>query len=123
MSKIMIIDDEPSTNELITVLLEMNGFHAKTYESAKKALTALKNGEKADLIILDMRMPDMSGLDFCNKLNKDKSIPPQKVVFFTASSDLDKSLLKKYNVLGFIFKPFDNKELIKQINNFLKAKD
>ncbi|MFH0875038.1 MAG: response regulator [archaeon] len=118
---IMVVDDEPDTIELTKAILEMNGgFEPITFTRAKEALEALKNKSMPDLLVLDMRMPEISGPNFCAELRKSKKFDKLKIVFFTASSDMDNNLLKKYNILGFIFKPFDNEELIKQINGYLK---
>ncbi len=121
--KLMIIDDEPDTIELVKAIMEFEDeFEAKTYTDSRDAIKALKTyKDLPDLIILDVRMPYLSGLDFCKMIREDEKLKNLKIVFFTASSDSDKSLLKKYNVLGYIFKPFDNEMLIKDIKKYLKA--
>ena len=116
--KIMIIDDEPDTLVLVKAILEPE-FNVEVFDMSKKALDALKKGSRPDLILLDMRMPVISGPDFCDMVFKDKKNSGLKIIFFTASSDLDKSLAKKHNALGFIFKPFENNELVKQIKKYL----
>ena len=118
--KIMIIDDEPDTLSLVRAILKIEGFTVETYESSQKALEIINKGKHPDLILLDMRMPILSGPGFCDELYKNEKNKKIKIVFFTASSDLDKTLAKKHKALGFIFKPFDNENLIKQINKYLK---
>lgn len=118
--KIMVIDDEPDTIELMKAILEMNGFKVLGFGDAKSAMDSLKNGETPDLICLDMRMPEMSGPDFCEKVRSDPKLKKLKIVFFTASSFKDDCTRKKYGVLGYIFKPFDNKKLIDQIKGFIE---
>ncbi|MFH2021365.1 MAG: response regulator [archaeon] len=119
MKTIMVIDDEPDTLILVEAVLSMNGFSAITFDSSKKALDTLKKGKKPNLILLDMRMPVISGPEFCQELKKAK-LENLKIVFFTASSNLDKNLAKKSGALGYIFKPFSNDDLVKQINKYLE---
>lgn len=116
---IMVIDDEPDTVELAKTILEMEKFKVSAFNNAKDAIDALKKGNLPDLIILDMRMPLISGPDFCEKIRTDPKLKNLKIAFFTASSETDKNLLKKYSVLGFIFKPFDNDKLVKEIKRYL----
>ena len=65
MVKIMVVDDEPDTVELTKAILEMKEFEVIAFTGAKEALEELKKGINPDLVILDMRMPEMSGPDFC----------------------------------------------------------
>lgn len=117
---IMVIDDEPDTVEIVQTILEMKDFKVLAYTNAQKALDALKSKEDPDLVLLDMRMPEISGPDFCNAVHKNSKHKNLKIVFFTASSDVNLKLAKKHGVKGFIFKPFDNEKLLKDINKFLK---
>jgi len=119
MKKIMVVDDEPDNIELMNIILVKHGFEPVTFSSPIKALDALENGVKPDLLILDMRMPEMSGIDVCNELRKDPKFDDLKIAFFTASSDLDVELLHRHKVLGFIYKPFSINELVAQINKYV----
>jgi len=120
MSKnIMVVDDEPNTLELAKVILEMKSFKVTTFDIAKDALTALSKGTLPDLILLDMRMPQISGPDFCKKVKENPKLKKIKIVFFTASSNKDENILKQTGVLGYIFKPFDNDDFVKQVNKYL----
>lgn len=117
--KVMVVDDEPDTRELMQIILESKGFDVSVFGDAHKALESLKKGKLPDILLLDMRMPGLSGPDFCEEVRKDPKMKKLKIAFFTASTEEDKSILKKYNVLGFIFKPFDNEDLVKQINGYI----
>ena len=119
MKKIMVVDDEPDNIELMKIILTKYGFEPQTFTSPENAMNVLKAGYFPDLLILDMRMPVMSGTDFCEELRKDNRFDDLKIVFFTASSDPDKAILEKYKAKGFIYKPFDIKELVGQINMYL----
>ena len=118
-NKIMVVDDMTDTIELMETILKTYGFEPICFTSPLAAIEVLRKGDLPDLLILDMRMPDLSGIGFCEELRKDHKFDNLKIVFFTASSDLDKSILQKYNVLGFIFKPFGIKDIIAQIKGYL----
>ena len=119
MNKIMVVDDTLDTIELMRIILSTHGFEPITFTSPNKAFEYLKNNDLPDLLILDMRMPEMNGTEFCDELRKNKKFDHLKIAFFTASNDLDHALLTKHHVLGFVFKPFDIKSLVKQINDYV----
>jgi len=119
MKKVIIIDDTEDTVELGKAVLELNDIEAIGFNDARKALTELKKGLKPDLIITDMRMPEMSGSEFCAELRKDDKLKNLKVVYFTASSEKEDPKLKEGGVIGCIFKPFDNDKFIMEVKKFL----
>lgn len=122
MNKVLVVDDTFDTIELMRIVLSSHGFEPITFTSPNKAFEYLKNNALPDLLILDMRMPEMNGTEFCDELRKDHKFDHLKIVFFTASSDLDHELLTKHHVLGFVYKPFDIKGLVKQINDYIAMK-
>ena len=93
---------------------------AQPFTSPEAAMNVLKAGYLPDLLILDMRMPEMSGIDVCEELRKNPKFGRLKIVFFTASSDLDGELLRRFSVLGFIYKPFDIKKLVEQVRKYIQ---
>jgi CheY-like chemotaxis protein len=115
---IIVVDDEDNTLELTKAVLEMNGFKVDTFDMAQPALDAL-NKNIPDLVLLDMRMPQIAGPDFCKKVKENPKLKNLKIVFFTASSFMDDKVLKESGALGYIFKPFDNEDLVKQVNKYL----
>ena len=119
MSKIMVIDDTEDTVELAKTILEISGFEVSAYTSPETALAELKKGNLPDLVILDVRMPGISGPEVCEQIRKDEKLKDLKIIFFTASGETNIELLKKHGVLGYIFKPFDNDEFVKNIKNYL----
>ena len=117
--KIMVVDDQPDTVELAKAVLEIGDFEVLDFTRPREALEALKKGGLPDLLILDIRMPDLSGPDLCKLIRSDSAIKSQKIVYFTASSDADMKLLREDNVLGYIFKPFDNDNFIREVKKYL----
>ena len=117
--KVMVVDDEPDTLELTKTVLEMEGLEVTTFDASGDALDSLKKGKIPDLVLLDMRMPVISGPGFCEKVRADPKTKGLKILFFTASSARDDATVKKYGVLGYIFKPFDNDQLVRDVKKFL----
>ena len=118
--KIMIVDDEEGIVELVTAILEEEGYEVITAMDGKECLEKLKK-VKPDLILLDMMMPGMSGREVCEKIRKNPKTKNLKIVFLTVArfSEMGKGVLKKLNVLDYITKPFDNKDLIRRIKNIV----
>ena len=118
--KIMIVDDEEGIVELVTAILEEEGYEVITAMDGKECLEKLKK-VKPDLILLDMMMPGMSGREVCEKIRKNPKTKNLKIVFLTVArfSEMGKGVLKKLNVLDYITKPFDNKDLVRRIKNIV----
>ena len=118
--KIMVVDDEQDILELVKVILESQGVEVHAFINAKEALSELETGDSPDLLILDIRMPQISGYDFCKIVRKNKKLDNLKIAVFTASSNLGQSFLElNHNVIGFISKPFDNKKLVSDVKKYL----
>jgi len=115
---ILIIDDGEVLLELQKSLLEMEGFEVFTAQSGTKDLELLSRIDKPDLILLDVRMEDMSGPDFLNLLeNKRPELASTVPIAFVSA--MDKA--PPGNVVGFIRKPFDMDYYLKTIHRFIDA--
>ena len=120
-NKIVVVDDEEDNIELVRAVLSGKGFEVITFSNGKIAVGYLEGcSELPDLLVLDMRMPEMRGINVCEELRKNHKFDSLKIVFFTASSDLDNHLLRQYDVLGFIYKPFDINQLVEQVRKYVK---
>ena len=118
--KIMIVDDEESLIELVKALLEGENYEVITAMDGEECLEKLKT-EKPDLILLDMMMPGMSGREVCERVRADPKIKNLKIAFLTVAkfSEMGKDVLKRMNVLDYITKPFDNKDLIRRVKKLV----
>lgn len=116
----MVIDDEFDLTLFCRMSLEYYGFEVETYNEPKKALSNFKP-DCYDLIILDIKMPEMDGFELYNELKKRDS--DVKICFLTASELYYEEFRKKeYNALDknlFIQKPIDNEELLKEVNKII----
>ncbi len=104
--KILVVDDEPDILGLTKRILEEEGYHVITALSAMEGLEKAE-AETPDLILLDIRMPKIDGIEACRilkKQSKTKSIP---VVMFTALTQMNEmNAAKEAGSSGYIVKPF-----------------
>jgi DNA-binding response OmpR family regulator len=117
MSKILIVDDDPNIRELIRVFLRDEGFDVSEAGDGLEALTVLES-VKADLVILDIMMPNMDGWELCRQLREAYEIP---ILMLTAKGETAQKV--KGFELGaddYLVKPFEPAELIVRVKALLK---
>ncbi len=114
--KILVVDDEIDTLELLRTVLEHEKFEVWKAINGKDALEQVKR--MPDLILLDVRMPGgLSGLDVCRQLKRDKKYKDIPIIIFSAKVlDRDIELGLKAGAVEYVTKPFSSKELIRLIN-------
>jgi DNA-binding response OmpR family regulator len=115
-----VVDDEYDITLAIKVVLEENGFKVDSFNEAFKALENFTTG-LYDLVILDVKMPGMSGFSLYNEIRKlDSKV---SICFLTAADELYYESLKKYHPNidenCIIHKPVDNESLLGQIKSIL----
>ena len=112
--KVLVVDDEPDTLELVKLVLESAGFDAILVKSGMEAMAKI-DAEELDLVLLDIMMPDMDGWDVFRKIKeKNKNIP---IAILTAKAqNIDKLLgLHVLKADDYITKPFGKNELIGKV--------
>lgn len=119
---ILVADDEPSYLGLIKLCLERSGYLVVTAEDGFEAIVEARSVLPA-LVILDVMMPGMSGLEACRIIKEDKATHDIPIIFLSARSEID---LKVY-ALGqgandYISKPFTPKELLARVHVALRLK-
>ncbi|MEK4427268.1 response regulator transcription factor [Solibacillus sp. FSL K6-1523] len=117
MLKILIVDDDKEIRNLIAVYLENEGMET---EKAEDAMEALKMLEKSafDLIILDIMMPKMDGIQACMKIREERSMP---IIMLSAKSeDMDKIQGLAAGADDYLSKPFNPLELIARVKSQLR---
>jgi CheY-like chemotaxis protein len=123
MPKILVIEDEPDQNKLIKLRLEARGYRVISVGKAKEGIDAAKK-EKPDLILMDMILPDMHGLDATIKLKRSAETENIPIVAISAvgSPDFLKACLQE-GILAYVKKPYDPRELYKTIEKYVQPEE
>lgn len=117
MPRILIADDEPNIREVITFALERAGFATITARNGSEALQQVRRGP-VDLIVLDIGMPEMDGLEVCRQIRKTSEVP---ILFLSArDEEIDRILGLEIGGDDYVTKPFSARELVARINVILK---
>jgi DNA-binding response OmpR family regulator len=115
MKKILVADDDPDIVEVVSIMLESRGFEVCSTLLGQSVFSMVKS-QRPDLVVLDIRMPDMDGRDVC-KLIKDsqetKSIP---VLMFSANRNVGQSALDS-GADDFLDKPFNMQDLLAKVTH------
>ncbi|MDX1993866.1 MAG: response regulator transcription factor [bacterium] len=115
--KILVIDDEEPTVQLIGMLLERRGFEIiKAYRAEEGLRKAYRY--QPDLVLLDIMMPDMDGWEVCKRLREMSDVP---IIFLTARGDV-KDVVKglEMGADDYVVKPYDNDELVARVKAHLR---
>jgi CheY-like chemotaxis protein len=112
---ILIIEDDPYSRELEKALFERAGHNVLTAEDAKKGI-AIAEDENPDLIVLDLQMPQISGMQALENLKHNDKTQGIPCVFVTASATDDQiERLKSSDACGYITKPLNTKTFVEQV--------
>ncbi len=117
MQKICLVEDEKSLSDMIRLNLEMDGYHVDVYDNGLDAKNNLSKIGQSDLVILDVMLPHVSGLDLCTELRKISRVP---VLFLSAKgTTIDRIAGLKLGANDYMPKPFDLEELLLRIQILL----
>lgn len=117
MKEIFVVDDEKKTRELIAMYLKKEGYKIRMFSNAKDALDAFCEKEP-DLIVLDIVMDGMDGLDLCKQIRRTSEVP---IIFVSArTEEFDRVLGLELGADDYITKPFSMRELTVRIKVILK---
>ena len=118
--KILVVDDDPAINEMLTIVLEAEGFQTSSVTDGVEAVPAFHSFDP-DLILLDLMLPGINGIDICREIRKESAVP---VVMLTAKTDtVDVVLGLESGADDYITKPFKPKELVARIRARLRRTD
>jgi DNA-binding response OmpR family regulator len=117
MSKILIVEDDPNILESLKYYFHKEGYDTLTAINGTQALEIARNG-KPDLIILDIMLPQMSGLEVCRILRKETTVP---IIMLTArDEEIDKITGLDLGADDYVTKPFSMRELMSRIRSLLR---
>ena len=120
---ILVIEDEPDIRKNLDYNLGREGFKASSVGSLDEANEKLKS-KKFDLILLDLMLPDGSGLDLCKKIKSNSETEATPIIILTAKDDeVDKVVGFELGADDYVTKPFSVRELILRVKAILKRSD
>lgn len=123
MAKILVVDDEPDILEIITFTLESKGHDIATAKDGAEAIALVKKSEP-ELIILDVMMPKMNGMQVVDFLRNKEQYNHIPIIMLTATTQYsrrpDEEWRKKIGVEDYISKPFEPIDLIQRVDKVLK---
>jgi DNA-binding response OmpR family regulator len=120
VKKILIVDDEPTLVATLKYNLERENFRVITATDGEEAIAAAR-GSGPDLVILDLMLPGLSGLDVCRIIRKEASVP---ILMLTAKgTELDKVLGLEIGADDYVTKPFAMQELLARVRALLRRSE
>jgi DNA-binding response OmpR family regulator len=114
---ILVVDDEPEIVKLVRAYLERAGYRVVTAQDGSEALWVTRR-EKPDLIVLDLTMPEMDGLDFTRRLRQERNTP---VIMLTARvEETDRIIGLELGADDYVTKPFSPREIVARVRAVLR---
>jgi two-component system, OmpR family, response regulator MtrA len=116
-ARVLVVDDDPALAEMLTIVLRAEGFETAVVADGSKAMPALRE-LKPDLVLLDLMLPGMNGIDVCKAIRAESGVP---IVMLTAKSDtVDVVLGLESGADDYVVKPFKPKELVARVRTRLR---
>jgi len=118
--RVLVVDDDPALAEMLGITLRSEGFHAAFVSDGERALGAFRDS-KPDIVLLDLMLPGMSGIDVCRAIRSESGVP---IVMLTAKTDtVDVVLGLESGADDYVMKPFKPKELVARIRARLRRSE
>ena len=121
--RILVVDDQQEITDLVATMLGSHDYNCYAADSGQECLEMLRK-QKFDLVLLDLAMPGMSGLDVLSSLGENPETRPHNIVIFTASPEYTEQDLKKVTkwcpAIERVNKPFNEDSLFAVIDKYLK---
>jgi two-component system, OmpR family, alkaline phosphatase synthesis response regulator PhoP len=115
--KILLVDDEPEILEICRDYLKASGYEVVTAKDGAQGLSAFRR-ERPDLIVLDLMMPEMDGLDLCRAIRRESNVP---IIMLTARvEETDKLIGLELGADDYMTKPFSPRELVARVKVVLR---
>src|SRR5438128_1499074 len=118
--EVLVVEDEPDIRRLIVLHLERDGFRCRTAANGPEALREVK-AAVPDLVVLDLMLPQLDGLEVCRRLRRDASTAAVPIIMLTAKSDeVDRVVGLEIGADDYVSKPFSPKELVARVRAVLR---
>jgi CheY-like chemotaxis protein len=120
--QILVVDDEPAWLQILLYILRKKGYEVRGETNATDALKALKEF-KPDLIVSDVRMPDMNGFDFLDRVKHSKKNSNIPFVFVTAIDDYEsRKAAQDLGATDYLTKPFNEEDVVGILSKYIDPK-
>jgi twitching motility two-component system response regulator PilH len=120
MAKILVVDDSKSQQRLVEGLLKALGNEVFLVDDGHSSLNWLKENDLPDLILLDIVMPDISGLDVCRHIRQEMEYKTVPIVFVTTKNEaFDKFWALRQGANDYITKPYSPTDLIAVVKKYI----
>jgi two-component system alkaline phosphatase synthesis response regulator PhoP len=121
MHQILVVEDEPGLLEMIQLNLELEGFAVTTCSNGRQALQFASSLDRFQLVILDVMLPEVSGLDICRAYRRESDVP---ILFLSAKgTTVDRIAGLKLGANDYLPKPFDLEELLLRVQVLSKSRE
>lgn len=120
-ASILVVDDDPVNRQLVSYVLSQEGHAVTPADGGPSALEVLRS-IPVDLVILDIRMPDMNGHEVCRRIRADPATEALPVIMLTAEDSDEKLPSLDAGADDFVLKPFDRAELLARVRSLLRIK-
>ena len=118
--RVLVVDDDPALAEMLTIVLRGEGFDTAVVSDGARALPVVRE-LRPDLVLLDLMLPGMNGIDVCKAIRAESGLP---IVMLTAKSDtIDVVLGLESGADDYMVKPFKPKELVARVRARLRRTD
>jgi phosphate regulon transcriptional regulator PhoB len=118
--EVLVVEDEPDIRRLVVLHLERDGFRCRTASTGADALREVKSAIP-DLVVLDLMLPGVDGLEVCRQLRRDPSTASVPIIMLTAKSDeVDRIVGLEIGADDYMGKPFSPKELVARVRAVLR---
>jgi DNA-binding response OmpR family regulator len=120
MERVLIVDDDPDILRLVSYNLKQAGFESSTATTGREALEAVQR-RPPDLIILDVMLPDVDGLEVCRTLRSQDNSRRMPIIMLTArSEEIDRVVGFELGADDYVMKPFSPRELVLRVKSILR---
>jgi DNA-binding response OmpR family regulator len=117
--RVLVVDDEPNIVMSLRFLMEREGFVVEVAPTGEEALAAL-NRQPADLVLLDVMMPELDGFEVCQRIRTNPAWQRTKVIMLTAKGrDVERDKGLALGADEYITKPFSTRELVVRVKQML----
>ena len=120
---VMVVDDDILATKAVVMLLQRHGYEMVSAASGDECLRMLADGTQPDVLVLDVKMPGMSGLDVSRTVKSDGRFRDMPIILLTGCDDMEtRAAGMKLGVSEFLCKPFAHHELLARISAQLDAR-